>query len=173
VETNTRLYSEAFPDRLNYTFRHKEWQFVVLGTTDGNKSVGARIGDAALQWLDRTALTLDRQTPTVVFTHFRLAADVRMAPANAGDVLSRLDGLNLRGEFNGHHHARVERRRGDEPLLTNACCSRVRSNHDGPPEEGYLLCSATTDGRLSWEFVEFALARGGPARGARGGAAAP
>jgi hypothetical protein len=40
-----------------------------------------------------------------------------------------------------------------------ACCSRLRDNHDGSLAEGYLLCTATADGRLSWEFVEFVAAR--------------
>jgi hypothetical protein len=159
VEKNTRLYSDAFPDRLNYTFRHKDWQFIALDTTDGNKSQGTRISDATLGWLDRTVPTIDRQRPTILFTHFPLAPDVQLASTNANDLLSKLDGVNLRGEFNGHYHARIERRRGDVPLLTNACCSRVRDNHDGSPEEGYLLCTASADGRLSWEFVEFLAAR--------------
>ena len=159
VEKNTRIYSDAFPDRLNYTFLHKDWQFVALDTTDGNKSRGTRTSDVTLGWLDRTARALDRQRPTILFTHFPLATDVTMATANGGEVLSKLEGLNLRGEFNGHYHARIERRRGDVPLLTNACCSRVRDNHDGSLEEGYLLCTASADGRLSWEFVEFLAAR--------------
>ena len=162
VEKNTRLYSEAFPDRLNYTFRHKDWQFIALDTTEGNSFQDTRISDVTLGWLDRTVPTLDRQRPTIVFTHFPLAADVRMAPGNAGELLSKLDGFNLRGEFNGHYHARIERRRGDVPLLTNACCSRVRDNHDNSLEEGYLLCTASEDGRLSWEFVEFLAARKKP-----------
>ena len=159
VEKNTRIYSEAFPDRLNYTFRNKDWQFIALDTTDGNKSQGTRTSDVTLGWLERTVQTLDRQRPTILLTHFPLAADVTMASANGGDVLSKLDGFNLRGEFNGHYHARIERKRGEVPLVTNACCSRVRDNHDGSPEEGYLLCSASADGRLTWEFVEFLAAR--------------
>jgi len=159
VEKNTRLYNEAFPDRLNYTFTHKEWQFIALDSTDGNKSQETRISEVTLGWMDRTLPTLDRRRPTIVFTHFPLAPDVRLASTNAADVLTRLDGLNLRGEFNGHYHARIERRRREVPLLTNACCSRVRDNHDGSLEEGYLLCTASADGRLSWAFVEFLAAR--------------
>ena len=103
------LYSEAFPNRLNYTFSHKDWQFVALDSTEGNSSQETRISDVTLGWLDRTLPTLDRQRPTIVFTHFPLAADVTMASVNAGEVLSKLEGLNLRGQFNGHYHARIER----------------------------------------------------------------
>jgi len=159
VEKNTRLYSEAFPGRLNYVVRHNGWQFIGLDSTQGNSSMNTRIADATLSWLDTTVPTLDRATPTVVFTHFPLANGVNMMPLNAGDVRARLAPLNLRGGFNGHYHARIERRDRDVPLITNACCSRVRDNHDGSLEEGYLLCSASSDGKLSWEFVEFVAAR--------------
>lgn len=170
VEKTTRLYSEVFPDRLNYTFSHRGWQFIAFDSTEGNNYQKTRIGDATLAWLDRTLPTLDRARPTVVVTHFPLAADVNLAPLNTADVLTRLQGFNLRATFNGHFHARIERRVGDVPLITNACCSRMRDNHDNSLEEGYLLCSASADGRLSWEFVEFLAARKPPAvPGAQGG----
>jgi hypothetical protein len=43
-------------------------------------------------------------------------------------------------------------------LLTNACCARVRDNHDRTVPEGYLLCTAHPDGMLEREFVRFAPA---------------
>ena len=159
VEKTTRLYSEAFPGRLNYAFAHKGWQFVALDSTDENKFEQTRIGDAALAWLEATVPTLDRTRPTVVFTHFPLATGVNLVPLNALDVLKRLSVLNVRAAFTGHYHARVERWFVDTRLITNACCSRMRDNHDGSLEEGYLVCTARTDGRLTTEFVEFAAAR--------------
>jgi len=159
VEKTTRLYSETFPGRLNYTFSHEGWQFVGLDSTEGNNYQNTRISEATLAWLDRTLPSLDRARPTVLFTHFPLAQGVNLAPLNTADVLSRFGSFNLRGAFTGHYHARVERRLGDTPLLTNACCSRVRDNHDGSLEEGYLLCTAQPDGRLAWEFTEFVPAR--------------
>jgi 3',5'-cyclic AMP phosphodiesterase CpdA len=162
VEKSTRLYSEAFPGRLNYTVVHKGWQFVGLDSTEGEKFQNTRIGDAALSWLDATLPTLDRARPTVLFTHFPLAEGVNLRPLNAGDVLARFKGFNLRATFGGHFHARIERRLGDTPLVINACCSRMRDNHDGSLEEGYLLCTAQPDGRLTWQFVEFLAARKAP-----------
>lgn len=159
VEKNTRIYGEIFPGRLNYTFTHKDWQFVGLDSTDGEKWENTRVSAATLQWLDVTVPAIDRARPTVLFTHFPLASGVNLAPLNAADVLGRFSGLNLRGVFTGHYHARIERRKGDTALLTNACCSRMRDNHDGSLEEGYLLCTGHPDGRLTWEFVEFAAAR--------------
>jgi Icc-related predicted phosphoesterase len=159
VEKSTRLYAEAFPGRLNYTFTHKDWQFIGLDSTEAEKWTDTRISDAALAWLDATLPSLDRARPLVLFTHFPLAAGVNLRPLNADDVLARFDGFNLRGSFGGHYHARIERRLGDTPLVINACCSRARDNHDGSVEEGYLLCTAEPNGRLSWEFVEFVAAR--------------
>jgi hypothetical protein len=159
VEKTTRIYSEAFPGRLNYTFAHEGWQFVGLDSTEGEKFQNTRIADASLAWLDATLPSLDRARPTVLFTHFPLAEGVNLRPLNAGDVLARFKGLNLRATFGGHYHARIERRLGDTPLVINACCSRLRDNHDGSLEEGYLLCLAQPDGRLTWEFVEYVAAR--------------
>ena len=159
IEKTTRLYSEVFPNRLNYTWQNKDWQFIALDSTQGSEYQNTRISDATLGWMDANLPSLDRRRPTVLFTHFPVAADVNLAPLNTADMLKRLDGFNLRGSFNGHYHARIERKHGDVPLLTNACCSRMRDNHDKSLEEGYLLCTAAADGRLSWEFVEFLAAR--------------
>ena len=159
VEKTTRIYSDFFPGRLNYTFRHKDWQFIGLDSTEAEKFQNTRISETTLAWVDATLPTLDRARPTVLFTHFPLASGVNLVPLNAADLLSRVSTLNLRGAFTGHYHARIEKRLGDTPLLTNACCSRMRDNHDGSLDEGYLLCTATADGRLSWEFVEFTRAR--------------
>jgi 3',5'-cyclic AMP phosphodiesterase CpdA len=161
VEKTTRLYEQAFPGRLNYTFAHRGWQFIGLDSTDAEKFEKTRVGDPALAWLDRTLPSLDRSRPTVLFTHFPLAEGVNLRPLNAGDVLARFSGFPLRAIFNGHFHARIERRHADIPIVTNACCSRMRDNHDGSLEEGYLLCTAAANGRLDWEFVEHRAARKG------------
>jgi hypothetical protein len=159
VEKNTRIYSDIFPGRLNYTFTHKDWQFVGLDSTEGEKSQDTRISATSLAWLDATLPALDPAQPTVVFTHFPLAPGVNLVPVNAPDVVARLSRLNLRAAFTGHYHARIERQYGEAALVTNACCSRMRDNHDGSLEEGYLVCTANPDGRLTKEFVEFAAAR--------------
>src|SRR5688572_27220998 len=150
VEKNTNLYSQAFPGRLNYAFTHKDWQFVGLDSTEAEKWEKTRISDTTLTWLDTTLPTLDAARPTVLFTHFPVAAGVNLAPINAADVLTRFSRFNLRAAFTGHYHARVERRQGDAALLTNVCCSRMRDNHDGTLEEGYLLCTGHANGRLTW-----------------------
>jgi predicted phosphodiesterase len=159
VEKSTRLYAQAFPDRLNYTFAHKGWRFVGLDSTEAEKPENTRISDTTLAWLDKTMPTLNRTQPTVLFTHFPIAEGVNLRPLNAADLLARFKGFNLRASFTGHYHARVERPLGAATLVTNACCSRMRDNHDSSLEEGYILCSASADGQLARQFVEFLPAR--------------
>jgi predicted phosphodiesterase len=159
VEQNTRLYSEVFPDRLNYHFAHEGWQFIALDSTHGNNWGDTQIQPATLAWLDQTLPRLQRTKPTVVFTHFPLApvANARLTPTNAAEVVARFDGWNLRGALTGHYHARTETPHGASGgiLLTNACCARMRDNHDRTIPEGYLVCTAHPDGAMEREFVRF------------------
>jgi 3',5'-cyclic AMP phosphodiesterase CpdA len=159
LEKNTRLYASVFSDRVNYTFQYAGWQFIGFDSTDGNAWHDTRIGAAALAFLESAARQLDPAAPTIVFTHFPLAADVHMAPLNTAEALARLDTLNVRAAFCGHFHGRTERQHAHATLITNACCSRVRNNHDGTREEGYLLCTAHPDGELATEFIPYAPAR--------------
>ncbi|MGH8017715.1 MAG: metallophosphoesterase family protein [Opitutaceae bacterium] len=158
VGENNEIYASVFPEKINYTFVHRGWQFVGLDTTDGNKWKDTRIGAAANAFLDAAVPTLDRKAPTILFTHFPMAEDVRMASLSANEVLGRFDGLDLRCVFSGHYHARTERARRSAVVTTNTCCARVRGPHDGTTDEGCLLCTAHGDGRLEREFVPFAPA---------------
>jgi hypothetical protein len=159
VEETTRLYSEVSPDRLNYQFNHEGWQFIGLDSTDGNKWGDTQIQPATFEFLDATLPNLDREKPTVVFTHFPLVPGINprlpLTPTNARELVARFDGWNLRCAFTAHYHARTETPHGDGMLLTNACCSRIRNNHDRTIPEGYLLCTAHPDGGLEREFVRF------------------
>lgn len=157
------LWAGCKPDRTAPPFRflvvndlhHGGWQFLGFDSTDGNAWRDTRIGGEALAFLESAAVRLDREAPTVVFTHFPLAAGVPMAPLNAADVLAGLDGLNLRAVFGGHFHGSTERPHRDGVLTTGACCSRFRNNHDGTRPEGSLLCTAHPDGTLERAFVEY------------------
>jgi hypothetical protein len=162
IGENPDLYSSVFPERLNYAFAHRGWQFVGLDTTDGNAWQNTRIGAHTREFLRTTVPTLDPRAPTVVFTHFPLSADVRMASLDAGEILGAFADHDLRHVFGGHFHSRTENRHGKALLETNTCCSRVRSPHDGTSSEGYLLCTAHPDGTLERAFVEFAPAMDGP-----------
>lgn len=160
---DTSLYAATFPDALNYAFEHRGWQFIGLDSTDGYNWGDTTISPATLGFLDDRVPGLDRRAPTVVYTHFPLAPGMRLAPVNCQAVLERLAPLNLRAAFCGHYHSRTIRPHGAALLMTNVCCARVRSNHDGTRPEGYLVCTAHADGRLVQEFVEFRPATENPA----------
>jgi hypothetical protein len=148
-------YEEIFPGRRNYIVRHAGWQFVSIDTTEGGKWHDVTIAASTLEWLDRALPDLDPLAPTVLCTHFPLASEVRMCPLNADAVLARFIGHNLRGVFGGHFHGRTSTPRGAIHLVTNACVSRVRDNHDKSPDKGYLVVDCGTDGSLETAFVKF------------------
>jgi hypothetical protein len=162
VEQNTRLFDAEFPEQRNQRLDHEGWQFLGLDTTDGNKWGDTTIQPSTFAWLDAALPHLDRAKPTVLFTHFPLVPGLHprlpLTPGNAGELIARFEGWNLRCAFTGHYHARTERAEGAATLLTNCCCARVRDNHDGSIPEGYLLCSAQPDGGLQREFIRFAPA---------------
>jgi 3',5'-cyclic AMP phosphodiesterase CpdA len=152
--TNSRkAYDDLFPDRLNYAFGHRGWQFVALDTTEWTRSQNTTISGTTLKWLDDELPKLDKKRPLVVFTHFPLGEGVRMRPKNADDVLKRLIGHNLRAVYSGHFHAFTEKKSGETVLTTNKCCAFSRGNHDGTKEKGYFLVTAK-DGKLDRRFVE-------------------
>jgi len=156
LEETTRIYSEVFPGRLNYTWSEAGWQFVALDTTEGKKWDDVRVGAETMAWLKAELPKLDARKPTVLLTHFPLGAGVKMRPLNAETVLVAFVDFNLRGVFSGHHHGRVTVTRRGVELVTNVCCSRVGKNHDGSAAKGYFVVAGSADGTLTREWVEFA-----------------
>ena len=153
TQTDRSAYDSEFPRHTNYLFKHRGWQFVGLDTTDGLRYEKTSVADDTLRWLDSNIRKLDRQRPTVCFTHFPLGADVPMRPTNADAVLDRFRDHNLVAVFTGHHHGFTERQHGSATLVTNRCCAISRANHDKSKEKGYFLCEAR-DGRIERAFVE-------------------
>lgn len=149
------FYAGVFPGRRNYVERHAGWQIVVIDSTEGNKWDKVTVSKTTFDWLDQTLPSLDPRAPTVLCTHFPLGAAVKMCPLNAEAVLSRFTGHNLRGAFGGHFHGRTSTPHGDIRLVTNACVAKVRDNHDGTAEKGYLVVDGSPDGVLTTAFVEF------------------
>ena len=164
VEKTPALFASAFSGTLNAHFNHAGWQFVGLDSTDGNAWRDTRVSDLNLSWLDRTLRTLDPSRPTVLFTHFPVAPDIRskqgalLTPINADAVLERLIAFNLRTVLSGHFHGITELPWARAQLVTGACCSRVRDNHDGTPTKGWWLCHVSTDGAFRREFVPLTVA---------------
>jgi hypothetical protein len=148
-------YTDVFPERRNYTFTQKGWQFVVVDTTEGTKWKEVTIAETTLTWLDENLPKLDPSLPTVLATHFPIAAAVRLCPLNAERLLARFVGFNLRGTFSGHFHGQTMVRQGGCELVTNVCVARVRGNHDGTDFKGYFVCDGTADGTLTRTFVPF------------------
>jgi len=145
-------YDTVFPERRNYQFTHKGWQFIGLDTTEGLHSKDTMIAPAALSFSAKE--TLDTAAPTIVLTHFPLGVGVAMRPRNADALLESLFKLNLRAAFSGHWHGASEKHAGKAVLTTDRCCSRVRQNADGSPLKGWFVCDALADGSVTRRFVE-------------------
>jgi hypothetical protein len=146
------VWERLFPDRQNYRFEHRDWQFIGLDSTEGFKYTNPQIQAATLRWVDDTLPRLDRAKPTVLFTHFPLGAGVMMRARNADDLLARFVDFNLVAVLNGHFHGFTERSTGKTIITTNRCCAISRDNHDGSKEKGYFLCTAR-DGRIDHQFI--------------------
>lgn len=152
-DTDRSGWDALFPKSINYSFRHQGWQFIGLDTTDGTGWEKTSIPHQTLEWADENLPRMQREAPTVLFTHFPLGDQVRMRPANADDLLERFRPLNLVAVFNGHFHGFTERKLGQTVLTTNRCCAISRGNHDGTAQKGYFLCTASGS-RIRREFVE-------------------
>ena len=95
-------YESLFPDRRNYTFVHKGWQFLALDTTNGSGWKELPIPEDAFAFARQAAATLDRAAPTILFTHMPLEPTVRYASSQGYELLRILLPLNLRIVFSGH-----------------------------------------------------------------------
>jgi 3',5'-cyclic AMP phosphodiesterase CpdA len=159
AEIGRKAYEEYFPDRINYDFQHRGWQFIGIDSCQGGQYKGTEIQPDTLQWLDQRLPKLEKAKPTVLFTHFPLSPNrkydnaIRMRPTNADAVLERFKEFNLRGVFNGHWHGWGENVVSNVPIVTNSCCASRTKNHDGSTEKAYFLCHAK-DGKIERKYVE-------------------
>jgi hypothetical protein len=145
-------WDHLFPNSLNYSFRHRGWQFIGLDSTQGTDYQGTKIQPSTLAWTAEHLPALDRVAPTVLFTHFPLGEGVTYRPANADLLLQQFLGLNLVGVFNGHFHGYTEKCFRSALITTGPCCAISRGNHDGSKEKGYFLCSVTA-GQVARKFI--------------------
>jgi len=153
TDTDRSVWEKLFPQRINYQFRHRDWQFIGLDSTQGTKYEKTNIPSDTLNWLDSNLPRLDRTRPTVLFTHFPLGAGVMMRPLNADELLARFKDFNLVAVLNGHFHGYTEKVINHATVTTNRCCSISRDNHDNSREKGYFLCTAK-DGSIQRQFIE-------------------
>jgi hypothetical protein len=156
TQTDRSSYEELFPNRINYRFEHRGWQFVAVDSTDGLRYEKTSINDATLRWVDAELPTIDRTRPLVLFTHFPLADGVKMQPLNAHALLERFLDHNLQAVFNGHFHGYTEHNFHAATVTTNRCCALKRENFDGTKEKGFFVCTARA-GRIARRFVEVSV----------------
>jgi hypothetical protein len=153
TQTDRAPWEKLLPQRLNYRFEHRGWQFVGLDSSEGKKYEKTMIQPETFRWVDDNLKKLDRKKPTVLFTHFPLGPATQYRPLNADDLLERFEQLNLVSVFNGHFHGFTERTVGRTVFTTNKCCAISRTNHDKTKEKGYFLCRVK-EGRIEREFIE-------------------
>ncbi len=153
TQTDRTAYEALFPDQLNYTFTHRDWQFVGVDSTEGVRFDQTSISASTLAWVEENLPRLDRTRPLVLFTHFPLGEGVKHRPLNADALLDRFRDHNLQAVFNGHFHGYTEHRFADATVTTNRCCALKRDNHDGTKAKGFFICTAR-DGRITRRFIE-------------------
>ncbi len=153
TQTDRSPWGKLLPQRLNYRFEHRDWQFVGLDSSEGKKYEKTTIQPDTFRWVDDNLKKFDRKKPTILFTHFPLGPATQYRPLNADDLLERFQEFNLVSVFNGHFHGFTERTVGQTVFTTNKCCSISRGNHDKTTEKGYFLCRAQ-DGRITREFIQ-------------------
>jgi predicted phosphodiesterase len=156
THADRKSYEQLHPQRINYHFDHKGWQFVGLDTSEGQRSQNVKAPKETFDWLDAQLSKLDKQKPTVIFTHFPLGFGVPLLLQNAKPLLERFLPFNLQAAFSGHFHGFTETKKGATTLTTNKCCSFSRRNHDKSLEKGYFLCEGK-DGKIVRSFVEVKL----------------
>ncbi len=152
------VYNELFPDRRNYFFTHKQWQFLGLDTTDGSGYQHLAATPETKAFARHAARTLDPTLPTILFTHFPLDPTVLYSLADGHALLDLLAPLNLRIVFSGHFHGLSENTAPNRPhlkLLTNRCISRTRELHDDSSLRGYFDCHTHADESVDYQFVHF------------------
>ena len=152
-ETGRAAYEKLVPNSINYHFEHRGWQFVALDSTENRLVVFTDVQPPTLAYLDATMPALDRDKPTVLFTHFPMGNGVLCQPFNAAQLMNHFDGYNLRASFSGHWHGYAERHFEHATVTNSRCGSWWRTNMDNSPEKGYFLCETTPDGNITHKFI--------------------
>ena len=154
TDQDRTAYERWYPNRLNYWFEHRGWQFVALDSTQGRRATNASIQPATFRWLTENLGNLQPSRPTILLTHFPLGEGMPAQSLNADDLLGHFLDFNLRAVFCGHYHGFSQRLFHSAIITTDRCCSRVRKNHDFSREKGWFVCR-TNGGEVTRRFVEF------------------
>jgi 3',5'-cyclic AMP phosphodiesterase CpdA len=148
-----KAYEEVFPERINYRFDHRGWQFMALDTTEGLKANKTKIADETLRWVDDNLPKYDKKKPLVLVSHFQLGPKINNRPLNSDALLERFKEFNLRAVFCGHFHGFTESKLGEAVFTTDKCCSLKKTNHDKTTEKGFFFCQIN-NGVIKRTFVE-------------------
>jgi calcineurin-like phosphoesterase family protein len=154
TDQDRSAYERLYPNRLNYWFEHRGWQFVALDTTQGRRATNASIQPPTFRWLNENLGKLQPNQPTILLTHFPLGDGMPAQSLNADDLLGHFLDFNLRAVFCGHYHGYTQRAFHSATITTDRCCSRVRNNHDFSPQKGWFVCR-TIRGEVQRRFVQF------------------
>jgi hypothetical protein len=152
-------YEEVFPNRVNYRFDHRGWQFMALDTTEGQKANQTKIADATLRWVDENLPKYDKKAPLILVSHFQLGPGINNRPLNTDALLERFKDYNLHTVFCGHFHGFTESKLGEAVFTTDKCCSLKMANHDRTKEKGFFFCQVK-NGEIKRTFVEVPVPRG-------------
>jgi len=163
--TQREPFDGAFGEKLNYTLEVKGWQLVGLDTTDGVIWQNTSCRKHTLDFVATLPSKLDRNKPTLLFTHFPLGPGVTNRLVNADALLEPFKALNLAAIFNGHHHGMTDTRVLTKIIATTyCCCSRKAVNHDNTLPKGFCLATTTDAGRVERTFIEYGTDFPGSAR---------
>ena len=152
ISGNHDLYDEYFPDRYNYAFEHRGWQFFGFNTANGRGADNISMRKSVFEWQDQHLKKYDPRKPSVIFTHFPQGFGLKRRSVNSDQFLERFKEFNVQAILNGHWHGYSETTWGNAWITTDRCCSRYRDNHDGSPLKGWFVCEAR-DGRVTRRFV--------------------
>ena len=155
LTNTTEVYEEYFPNRLNYSFTRKGWQFIVMDSSDGTKWEKVNIKDSTLLWLDDEMELLDPSLPTVVMTHFPVFHEAPYTLLNGEEIVKRLQHFNLQLTLSGHYHGKTEYHEDETTLYTQICVSRYSHNHDGTAYKGYHHYKCYPDGKWENKLIKF------------------
>ena len=94
----------------------------------------------ALAALRQQLASIPNDRPIILLCHYPLAGDVNYHLKNADEVLAVFTNRKLLATIGGHYHANTERWQNGILLVTTACASSNRGNHDAKNSpKGYRI----------------------------------
>ncbi|MEA3403637.1 MAG: metallophosphoesterase [Armatimonadota bacterium] len=142
------LYEKHF-GKLNYTFEHQGWTFIMLDSNGGRETL---IDEPRMQWLREQIAAIDPERPIVLCCHHPLILGGVVPVAGAPEILELFADHTLKAVLAGHIH--INQRHVVDGVLytTTVCLATTRGNVDRDPRRGYRIFHCR-DGQISTQFV--------------------